>query len=715
MIIATVLLQSFSAMTKMACICTVGIIGSLYPKSDPILAPTTLKQLSRINYFVFLPAMTLSTLAVGLSFDKLQRFGILIPVCLLLIAVSYGVTKSFRLLHEPDQRLFQAVVIACSSPNVIGMPLIVMQTMCENESVNSDYGHDSSLCFQEAKAMIFVFAIGWHLFFWSIGFPQLVTLSSAESVVQNVAMSLTSSRTRQTESPSKYWQQLVSRTRCLFQSVRKSHVNKVVNELFLSPTMIGVYLGIIIACVPLLQQGLFENPWSVLRPLGGTLTTLGEPLICVVWLIMSASLTQVYINAQKSHEVLRNASTKAANHRSIKAYITSFLFESDASHFCLTSSQLSHLQTLRSDMRTTFSYATHEWLLRAVYRTAQMENCTEYVRAGECWRRMGFQQEDPVTDLRGCGVLALKNLLYLLQAHPHYAIAVMATRSTGRHVGRNYPWAAATVNVTKMLAVIFEIEGVYGQAVTTHSHLPYWGLLDESNAFSRLFVCACVLLDTVFDDLGADYMSFPIVLETTKQRFLSILMSAKGVCDVEVATLFKSMMCPQEIGTRTTEEAPVLSPLHGSMGGGSESSTTLVSTHNELDVVVCMGVLNKDKYSYHSINVMPIPAVDRVEDGCRQAGCQSECSIEPMSSGVNSDEDAECKRHEIAVTKEAIMIADSGRARRGGDREGEEVGGGSSSDDVADAAVCVPPSPLATTVGSSLPQMRSVIVLILCR
>ena len=66
-----------------------------------------------------------------------------------------------------------------------------------------------------------------------------------------------------------------------------------------------------------------------------------------------------------------------------------------------------------------------------------MEECTDEVRdilleiyaaafpempvppmIGKEWKNLGFQSENPMTDLRSCGHLSLQNLLYLSKHYP---------------------------------------------------------------------------------------------------------------------------------------------------------------------------------------------------------------------------------------------------------------------------------------------------------
>jgi len=265
--IIEVFLVSLSAMFKVALISSVGILCSMYPKAQPLLNPMITKGLSRLSNFVLIPALVASSLGSTVSIPLLKRFGILSLLCVIIMLISYTNTWAFKWLHEDNPKLFKATLVSVSSPNAISFPLLVMRTMCEDSTVNADYGSDSNLCFQEASSMMFIYSIGWHCVYWSYGFPLLKSLDSA--VVQPVGF---------------------------IENVREFTKN-----VLFSPSLLAIYAGILIAVIPNLQDLLFITP-SILRPLGSSLLTLAEPVVCTNTLIMSASLAQVYFSIVKSRE-----------------------------------------------------------------------------------------------------------------------------------------------------------------------------------------------------------------------------------------------------------------------------------------------------------------------------------------------------------------------------------------------------------------------------
>ena len=84
-----------------------------------------------------------------------------------------------------------------------------------------------------------------------------------------------------------------------------------------------------------------------------------------------------------------------------------------------------------------------------------------YCAAGEAWEEFGFQQRNPVSDIRGGGVLCVELLAHFLRHHRPAAAAMLKgqqARSVDRAsiaaagVSKDYPFAAAAINVTRLVA-----------------------------------------------------------------------------------------------------------------------------------------------------------------------------------------------------------------------------------------------------------------------
>ena len=128
------------------------------------------------------------------------------------------------------------------------------------------------------------------MFFWGLGFPQLININAvSDAPTANIGVP--------TISFEKAPRDLVKRLLACLKDFDSVYFERLFRELVLSPTMIAIYLGILIGMIPALQDVLFVSSTAV-KPLGDTLVTLADPLICVSCVVMAASLAQVYFSRQ---------------------------------------------------------------------------------------------------------------------------------------------------------------------------------------------------------------------------------------------------------------------------------------------------------------------------------------------------------------------------------------------------------------------------------
>ena len=155
----------------------------------------------------------------------------------------------------------------------------------------------------------------------------------------------------------------------------------------------------------------------------------------------------------------------------------------------------------------------------------------EYQKCGYSWKSIGFQKDDPLSDVRGGGMLCIVNLIYFLEEFSLDALSMCRTRAN-RDDGANYPWAAASISVTRMVASAFQlVDDKSGKPcnVSLMPMLSYYHLLLEDNGFNKLYVIAFVLLDHQFTATNGSYMTFPTVLSQTKSIFVGVLCTSRTV------------------------------------------------------------------------------------------------------------------------------------------------------------------------------------------
>jgi hypothetical protein len=169
----------------------------------------------------------------------------------------------------------------------------------------------------------------------------------------------------------------------------------------------------------------------------------------------------------------------------------------------------------------------------------------EYAETSVMWKGCGFQREDPVSDVRGGGELALRNFLYLLQNHGELCNRMSQRQRNKRHetnMEKGYPFAAASINITRMCAQILHIIKTSGASGDfSISEQSFWSIINEPEAFNKLFVIAFVLLDSEFVHVDASYMEFNNVLESCKVKLVRALQENVGKGTRSTAQLMASL------------------------------------------------------------------------------------------------------------------------------------------------------------------------------
>lgn len=107
----------------------------------------------------------------------------------------------------------------------------------------------------------------------------------------------------------------------------------------------------------------------------------------------------------------------------------------------------------RSQTRYDSSNKSHERKLYDLYAALLPSEPQPAARISDDWKRLGFQGQNPATDFRGMGVLALDHLLHFGKRYPDCA------RRTLKHSSDPemwYTWACVGINITSFLLQLLQ-------------------------------------------------------------------------------------------------------------------------------------------------------------------------------------------------------------------------------------------------------------------
>mmetsp|Transcript_6291 Transcript_6291/g.9800 ORF Transcript_6291/g.9800 Transcript_6291/m.9800 type:complete len:693 (-) Transcript_6291:550-2628(-) len=174
-------------------------------------------------------------------------------------------------------------------------------------------------------------------------------------------------------------------------------------------------------------------------------------------------------------------------------------------------------------------------LLKRFWNAVQGEK-KEFIPKGKEWQGMGFQGEDPLTDFRAGGLLALENIVFFVEKYTDLATNMIERRemklSDDGSFMQNYPWSAAGVNVTHTAMALFGLSAK-GKTTTPTKDLSqknkrFWEL---ALYFSEVYCVAFKLMDDKYTEMKATYLSFNKVLEAAREE-LNDLLKHTGVQDI---------------------------------------------------------------------------------------------------------------------------------------------------------------------------------------
>ena len=162
-------------------------------------------------------------------------------------------------------------------------------------------------------------------------------------------------------------------------------------------------------------------------------------------------------------------------------------------------------------------------------------------------------------------ILAFDSILYFLDTHPQEANAIISSRvrDTDLAMGRCYRWVVASVEVSRIVALLFHVIATRpqsqrmpsqpdGEAFRTfyvdyrppfdqgrqspqYPMRPFWDLLLEKNAFFRIFSATFMLFDHLFTARGALEHEMPMVLDETSLILEDGLLRAGKISELEYA------------------------------------------------------------------------------------------------------------------------------------------------------------------------------------
>ncbi|KAJ9170984.1 hypothetical protein P3X46_019040 [Hevea brasiliensis] len=182
----------------------------------------------------------------------------------------------------------------------------------------------------------------------------------------------------------------------------------------------------------------------------------------------------------------------------------------------LTPFQEQRLKKLQERLQTPFDETRpdHQEALRSLWNAA----FPDVALAGlisEQWKEMGWQGPNPSTDFRGCGFIALENLLFFARTYP-VSFRRLLFKQGGKRATWEYPFAVAGINVSFMLIQMLDLQSEKPKCLPGKNFVRLLG--EDEAAFDVLFCAAFELMDAQWLAMQASYMEFNEVLKVTREQ-----------------------------------------------------------------------------------------------------------------------------------------------------------------------------------------------------
>lgn len=208
--------------------------------------------------------------------------------------------------------LYISIKIAAGNGNAIGLPILVMQVLCQDSLINADFDDDSGKCYEEASSMIFVYMIVWLIMFWGYSFPTLQNLKQQE--IESGTVDLCRISTEETGSKTKTFAYLEYVKQLATQPAYQQQLWISIRKIIVNPAILAVFVALLVGLISPIQNQFFA-PEGSFSMIGSSLDTIGEPVVALNTLVMAASLAQCNFPVDK-----------------IQKYFDTFLFENTTSH-----------------------------------------------------------------------------------------------------------------------------------------------------------------------------------------------------------------------------------------------------------------------------------------------------------------------------------------------------------------------------------------------
>ncbi|CAM9817494.1 unnamed protein product [Discosporangium mesarthrocarpum] len=133
-----VLVASVLGLAKTLIIIAIGAFCAYFPRGAPLLTKGFMQSTSRLSNLLFLPALVIASIGSTLTPEAIAGSWHLLVANFFTHIISWFVAGVVGRIFLGRDRLaaFRPVRVAITFPNCVGLPLLLMESLCEQGIVN---------------------------------------------------------------------------------------------------------------------------------------------------------------------------------------------------------------------------------------------------------------------------------------------------------------------------------------------------------------------------------------------------------------------------------------------------------------------------------------------------------------------------------------------------------------------------------------------------
>ena len=252
-------------------------------------------MLSRLQIFLFTPAISFANFALHLTWSQLAEAGVLVLWALVIFLVSAAVAFVTLPLVQCPPWFRSIYILANTFGNAFALPIVVIESVVKSQP---EFDNTDNAAFDEATVLLFVFLVPWSILFWSFSLslpdgdvitPQAVV---RQSLVGDTASASSLALASQPPPP--------PRLSC------GGRTKQVLRRALLTPPMAGIFIGVAAGLTGFGRHVLF-NDSAPLAFLGRGIRLLAMPAVILPSIIMAASLYRGVANVVAARSAAKRA------------------------------------------------------------------------------------------------------------------------------------------------------------------------------------------------------------------------------------------------------------------------------------------------------------------------------------------------------------------------------------------------------------------------